>query len=303
MGWEHLLVVGGNGFIGRHVVKKALEKGLHVTVLSSSGSAGSPDAVCLQADLADAAQVANAIKGRGFEYVVNCGGYVDHQPFSKGGQRVADVHLGGVFNLVSALNRKRLKRFVNIGSSDEYGNLQGPQDEKAREAPISPYSFAKVAATHFLQMLYRMEAFPSVTLRLFLCYGPGQDDRRFLPQIIKGCLGHKSFPTSEGHQLRDFCYVDDVVEAIFAALLTNGIEGEVFNIASGQPVSIREIISQVSTIAGAGHPQFGEVPYRPGENMELYADVEKARTLLGWQPSTSLEQGLSMTIEWFRSVT
>ena len=129
-----------------------------------------------------------------------------------------DAHFRGLQNILEVLPRSRLKRFVQIGSSDEYGDAAAPQHEKLREAPISPYSLAKVACTHFLQMLHRTENFPGVTLRLFLTYGPGQDSKRFLPQIIRGCLDDRAFPASEGEQIRDFCNVHDTVLADLESL-------------------------------------------------------------------------------------
>tara|TARA_Y100000294_G_C8258488_1_gene217768 strand:- start:14 stop:505 length:492 start_codon:yes stop_codon:yes gene_type:complete len=158
----------------------------------------------------------------------------------------------------------------------------------------------KVAATHFLQMLHRTEDFPAITLRLFLTYGPGQDQHRFFPQIIKGCLEGRSFPTSAGEQLRDFCYIQDTVNTIFSSFSSHSALGEVINIASGQPVSVRHMIETVVELIGDGKPEFGEIAYRRGENMELYADVSKARKLLGWEPKISLEDGLSKTIKWVK---
>ena len=105
-----------------------------------------------------------------------------------GGKKVIDVHFGGVQNILQSVNLSALKRFVQIGSSDEYGNLSAPQTEDMRESPITPYSFGKVASTQLLQMLHRTEGLPIVILRLFLVYGPGQDYRRFIPQVIQGCL-------------------------------------------------------------------------------------------------------------------
>ena len=188
---------------------------------------------------------------------------------------------------------------MQIGSSDEYGNATAPQNEKLREDPISPYSLGKVASTHFLQMLHKTEAFPCVVLRLFLTYGPGQNEERFLPHIIMGCLNDRSFPTSPGDQLRDFCYVDDVVRAIFVVLENDSVNGEVFNIASGQPLSIRSLIECVRDLIGKGEPCFGEVPYRPAENMCLYADIQKAKELLQWEAAHKLEDGLNKTIAWY----
>jgi nucleoside-diphosphate-sugar epimerase len=158
----------------------------------------------------------------------------------------------------------------------------------------------KAAATHLLEMLYRTEGFPSTTLRLFLTYGPGQDASRFLPQIIKGCLENRSFPTSAGQQLRDFCYVQDVVEAVFAAFSQAAVRGETINVGSGTGVTIRQMIETVRAQIGKGEPLFGELAYRPGENMALYADVSKAKRLLGWSAKVPLEAGLNQTIQWFK---
>jgi nucleoside-diphosphate-sugar epimerase len=297
-----LLVVGGTGFIGRHVVAEAVRRGWDVTSLSLH--AGHPKTNArvknVAADITDRNGVKSAVGDARFEYVVNCGGYIDHASFSKGGRSVFDAHFGGVVSLVETLDRGSLRSFVNIGSSDEYGDGPAPQSETQRESPISPYSMGKAAATQFLQMLFRSEGFPAITVRLFLTYGPGQDERRFVPQIIRGCLDDKTFAASEGKQLRDFCFIDDTVAGIFAALEQQRTHGEVINIASGQPVSIRSVVETIRTLVGKGDPRYGEIAYRTGENMALYADVAKARKLLGWTPTTPFEAGLERTIDWMR---
>ena len=125
-----------------------------------------------------------------------------------------------------------------------------------RESPISPYSAAKVSATHLIQMLSNTEGFPGVVLRFFLVYGPGQNAQRFIPQIINGCLDDKTFPTSAGEQLRDFCYIDDVVEAMLLAAQSQAAQGHVINIASGQPTCIRDVIETIQAKVGRGQPLF-----------------------------------------------
>jgi len=300
------LVVGGNGFIGRHIVNQALGLGWNVTTLGLSLplKAKRDERVRhVAADVADIGALQRALTEPSFEYVVNCGGYIDHALFSIGGRKVFATHFDGVLNLVQILNKDVLKAFINIGSSDEYGNAPAPQTETQREAPISPYALGKAAATHLLEMLYRTEGFPSTTLRLFLTYGPGQDSRRFLPQIIKGCIESRSFPTSAGQQLRDFCFVEDVVEAVFATFSRPAARGETINVASGTGVTIHQMIETVQAQIGRGEPLFGEVAYRPGENMALYADVSKAKRLLGWSAKVTLEAGLNQTIQWFKDRT
>jgi len=301
MSEARLLVVGGTGFIGHHLCVEAQRRGYAVTSLSTSEAARPvPGVRYLVGDVSQSPMSDGLERELGFEYVINAGGYIDHGGFWSGGRRVVEVHLGGASNLVAACDRNVLKRFVQIGSSDEYGAAPAPQREDRREEPISPYSFAKTAASHLFQTLWRSERFPAAVARLFLVYGPGQDEKRFLPQLISGCLQNKRFPVSRGEQLRDFCHVDDVVNGVLAMLDAPDVCGEVVNIASGIPISIAGMIERVRALVGAGEPVFGEIPYRRGESMALYADISKAETLLGWRPQVSLDEGLQMTIDWYR---
>ena len=304
MNTPRLLVIGGTGFIGHHLLKSVQQKGWKMTSVSLNSPTEERfvDGVhYLHFDMANQSLVKKYL-GEDFNYVVNLSGYINHQLFRDGGSHLIDTHFTALQNLLEVLPRRKLKRFVQIGSSDEYGNASAPQLEDLREKPISPYSFAKVASTHFLQMLHRTENFPAVTLRLFLTYGPGQDTGRFLPQIIRGCLADSSFPASDGKQLRDFCYVGDTVRAILQALTVPEIEGEVFNVASGAPISIRAMIERICTLTDSGIPQFAKLPYRVGENMALYANVKKAEKILKWKAAVNLDEGLRETIDWFACV-
>jgi nucleoside-diphosphate-sugar epimerase len=298
---EKLLIAGGTGFIGSHLASHALKAGLKITVLSLNPPADDKrldGVVYLQVDLRDRTQLQKKLLLSNFEYVVNLSGYINHSPFLQDGRKVIDTHFIGLVNLLEELDWSALKCFVQIGSSDEYGNLPAPQSEEMREAPISPYSMSKVASTQLLQMLSRTEGFSSVILRLFLVYGPGQDNKRFLPQIINGCLSNECFPVSAGEQLRDFCFVEDVVRGILLALKSDRVNGQIINLASGQPVTIRKMIELVRQLTGHGAPKFGELPYRIGENMGLYADIGKAKELLKWEPKISLEEGVRRTIHF-----
>ena len=303
---DQLLVVGGAGFIGQHVVKKALTQGFNTTILSKNDckAIDKLDGVTyLSVDISHKVSLLTRLEGKVFDYVINLGGYVDHANYLNGGDKVYDVHFNGVRNLVDCLDKSKIKGFVQIGSSDEYGNNPAPQSEIQREAPISPYSCAKVASTYFLQTLYKTEKFPAVILRPFLVYGPGQGIERFIPQIIKGCINNQKFPTSKGEQLRDFCFIDDVIHAIFSSLDNDNVHGEVINIASGKPVSIKRMVNTIVDMIGSGEPQFDQIAYRSGENMALYGDITKAKKLLDWKPSVGLEQGLAETIKWVKKTT
>ncbi len=300
--YDQLLVVGGSGFIGQHVVRKCLDFGFLVTVLSKNNY---PDLYRLDkvtyfsVDISNKEDLQSVLRKKTFDYVVNLGGYIDHSNYSNGGSIVLDTHFNGVRNLVDCLDKTRIKKFVQIGSSDEYGGAIAPQSENQKEMPISLYSCSKVLSTVFLQTLYKTENFPVVIFRLFLVYGPGQNTERFIPKIIKGCLNNDKFPVSYGEQLRDFCYIDDVVNGIIKSFSCADLNGEVVNLASGNPVSIHSVIEMVRNNIGLGYPLYGGVPYRKGENMKLFADISKANRILGWKPLVSLKDGIQKTINYY----
>lgn len=304
-----VLVIGGTGFIGRTLCEHFKEKDFEVFSLSRRY----PDIILpkvryLLADVTDIESL-NSVFGVSrdhsevkFDFVINCGGAVDHRLFNDGGVEVIEQHLIGVINLLSMLDRSSIKRWVQFGSSDQYGALSAPQIEVSREQPFSPYSFAKTAVDYFLQMLWRSEGFPVTSLRLFLAYGPGQNIQRFIPQIITACLAKKEFPTSEGGQVRDFCYITDIIAAVERCFYRDQVNGEILNLGSGYPGrSIREVIEGIQSIIGTGKADYGRFPYRKGENMELVADIDKIRTILDWEPKVEFAEGILNCINYYRS--
>lgn len=300
---EKLLILGGTGFIGRHLAKESIRRGFDTFVLSLNipiEEKKVTDVHYISADLTKLEQLKDKLHLNKFEYIVNLSGYIDHSSFSDGGKNIIDTHFLGMQNLIYIINKKKLKRFIQIGSSDEYGNNPAPQNEQMPPKPFSPYSLAKVASTQFLQMLFNTESFPATILRIFLVYGPGQNNSRFLPQVIRGCIENSKFPVSTGEQLRDFCFIDDLIEGIFLCLQSNKVNGHIINLGSGDPISIRKVINLIQHKVGKGNPEFGKIPYRPEENMELYANISKAQDLMDWNPKISLEEGIRKTINHYR---
>jgi nucleoside-diphosphate-sugar epimerase len=293
-----LLVVGGTGFIGENVIGRANALGWETTSISLSSSSKA-NAKNLKCDSHNSQELAKTLCGEKFDYVVNCVGYLNHSLYFDGGQQQLDFHFKSLTNIIDNLDRTQLKCFINLGSGDEYGSAKAPQSEILREMPNSPYAMGKVASSHFLQMLHRTEGFPAVTLRIFLTYGPGQRVNRLIPQVIKACIDKLNFPTSSGEQLRDFCYIDDVVSAIFSALLSSNAHGYILNVGSGEPTSVKEVILRIKSIIGSGNPQFGSIPNRTLENSSLYPDLRLVKEVIGWSPNVSLQEGLTRTISSF----
>ena len=302
---EKILILGGNGFIGIHLIRKLRSIGYECFSLSLNKvdeKKKEDNIYYLNADISDFLELRKVIGNNKYDYVVNLSGYIDHRSLSNGGLNVLNTNFGGLLNLLRIIDLNYVKKIVQIGSSDEYGNINSPQNEAMREEPISPYSLSKLACTKLLRMLYLSENLPVVIVRLFLVYGEGQGFSRFLPQIIKGCLKNEVFPTSEGNQIRDFCYVSDIVDGIISIIKSDKVNGHILNLASGEPIKIKSVIKKVVDILGSGNPIFGEIEYRSNENLSLYADISKAKELISWNPKIDFDLGLKRTIDYYSKI-
>ena len=295
-----ILIVGGTGFIGYHLAKKCLKKGWKVTSISLNPAKKIrylTKVKYIRCDIAKKKFLQRKIK-KHFDYVVNLGGYVDHSNTKK----ILKNHYGGCKNLTEIFLKKTPLSFVQIGSSLEYGNLKSPNVEgmKCNLKPIkSTYGKAKLLCSKYVMELFKKKNFPSTVLRLYLAYGPKQDVNRFLPIIIKGCIKNKKFPCSEGAQLRDFTYIDDVVDGILKSLINKNARGQIINIGSGKPRKIRSVIENVKKISKGGYPQYGTFKLRKSEILKLYPSIKKAKNVINWRPKISFEKGLTSTIKYY----
>ena len=296
-----ILVVGGTGFIGYHLAKKSLTKGWQVTSISSNP----PKKIrylskvkYIICDITKKNILKKSIK-KSFDYVVNLSGYVDHSNKKK----TYKSHYLGCKNLTDIFLKKKPKAFVQIGSCIEYGNLKSPQKENNNFNPHlikSVYGKAKLLASMHLLNLFKKNNFPSIILRLYLAYGPKQDINRFLPIVIKSCIKNEKFPCSKGNQLRDFLYIDDVVNAILKSLTNKNARGQIINLGSGKPRIIKKIIEYIKKTLKGGYPLFGKIKLRKDEILKVYPDINKAKNKINWKPKISFKKGLKVTIGSFK---
>lgn len=299
---KSLLVIGGNGYMGRSIIMEGLNQNFKIDTITLHDCEDLiPNVSYHTLDIGNDIQVKEFFANRTYNYVVNTGGYVDHSLYSERGKEIISTHLNGVMNISSAIDRKDLINFINIGSSWEYGMAHGPHSETLREDSHTPYAFAKTAAAHFLEMLFRNENFPSTTLRCFLTFGPGQK-LGIVPSLIEACLKNEQFPCSDGQSVRDLLYIDDFVESIFACFDNQKIHGKTINIGSGIPIKIVEVINLATSIIGGGIPLFGKYIPEKTENPILFADIERAQELLNWTPKVGLEEGMARVIDWHKAI-
>jgi dTDP-glucose 4,6-dehydratase len=201
------------------------------------------------------------------------------------------VNLHGTVNLLRACTSARVRRIVVVGTSYEYGS-SGELD------PGNVYAASKVAAWAFSRMYYRAYGVPVVVARPFNVYGPGQNAHALIPSAVAAAVADQNFPTTPGEQERDFIYVQDVILGFLAAACAEGIEGRSVDLGTGHATPVRDVVRRIFALTGSrGEPQIGALSYRPGVVHKLVADAEKAARMTGWHATTSLEEGLHITID------
>ncbi len=295
-----ILIVGGTGFIGYHLAKRAKKYNWKITSISSKrpqkkrSLSGIKYLIC---DIGNKKKLQKKIKNKYFNYVVNLGGYVDHSKFKK----TYNSHYLGCKNLAEIFIKNYPETFLQMGSSGEYGNLKSPQKENKKCFPLTVYSKAKLSASLYLVKLFREKNFPATILRLYQAYGPHQDVNRFIPIVITNCLKKSKFPCSDGKQFRDFIYIEDLISAIIQALKRKQSLGKIINIGTGKPKKIRKIIKFINNYLKGGHPIYGKVKLRKDENLKTYPDLKNARRILKWKAKTNFFSGLKKTIRFYKN--
>ena len=294
---KNILIVGGTGFFGYHLLKFFLRFKWNVFSLSKSPPNNLrklKNIRYLYGDISKAKKI-EFLKDFNFNYIINCGGYVDH--INK--IRTFNTHFIGCKNLYKIFANKKIETFVQIGSSSEYGKSKSPLKETQLGKAKTIYGKSKLKASNFLLSL-KNRNFPFVIIRPFLLYGPYQDNNRFLPLTISSFLAGKKFPCSDCTQYRDFLYIDDAVRAIKACLGNKKIYRKITNIGFGKPIQLRKAINIIQKKIKKGKPDFGKIALRSDEPEVIYPDIKRAKKYLDWKPAISFQQGIIKTINYFK---
>lgn len=300
MNKKKILITGGTGFIGYHLAKKCIEYNWSVTSLSTKKPKKERKLDKVNYVFCDISNKNNITKkiNNNYDYVVNLAGYVDHSNKKK----TKISHYNGCKNLSSLFIGSNIKKFVQIGSSIEYGKTRSPQIENNDnfQKVYSVYGNAKLLSTKFLLSLKKKFSFPVTIIRLYLVYGPYQDINRVIPVTILNAINNSNFDCSDGSQYRDFTYIDDVIKAIIKVLKNKKTNGQIINIGSGKPYNIKKLILKICRLIGSGKPNFGKIKLRKDEIIKLYPNISKAKKILMWKPKISLNLGLKRTINYFK---
>jgi nucleoside-diphosphate-sugar epimerase len=287
-------VTGASGFIGSRLCTVLAAAGAEVHGISRK--ARDTDGVrWWNGDLAEPGFASRVLAAVHPDWVFHLAGLPSgSRELSAVRETLKDDFLTTVEVLIAACEHGR-PRVVLGGSMEEWS----PEDPG--HVPSSPYSAAKSAGSAYARMFHGLYDLPVVHLRIFMVYGPGQPDRtKLVPYTIETLLRGDAPQLSSGTRQVDWIYVDDVVHGLIAAALADGVEGQTLDLGSGTEVSIAELAELLAhLVGGPSAPSLGARPDRPLERRRV-ADVARARELMGWQPTTSLEDGLARTIRWLR---
>jgi nucleoside-diphosphate-sugar epimerase len=303
------LVTGGAGFIGSHIAEELLRRGERVRIADSfitgkrENLSHLTGVELVEGDLADFAIAQRAVAG--VDYVLHQAA-IPSVPRSVEDPLTSNrANIDASLNVLVAARDAQVRRLVYAGSSSAYGNTPTlPKVETMGTAPLSPYALQKLVAEQYCQMFTTLYGLETVTIRYFNVFGPRQDPSSPYSGVISlfiRALVDGRAPTiyGDGGQTRDFTYVANVVDGVLRACTAPSASGEVINVAIGSRISLNELFATLKKLTGAGvEPIYKET--RAGDVRDSQADIGKARRLLGYEPSVTLEQGLEQTVAWFR---
>ncbi len=304
-----VLVTGGGGFIGSNLVRALLERGDDVRVLDNYSTGN-------RANLADIAADVEVVEGelrsyervhaatRGVEVVFHQGALPSVPRSVQDPLTTAAVNTEGTLNVLLAARDESVRRVVFASSSSVYGNSDElPRVETQNPDPISPYGVSKLAAERYCVSFSRVYPLETVALRYFNVFGPNQDPSSqyaaVVPRFITAIGDGRAVPIyGDGEQQRDFTYVANVVEANLLAADADRVSGTIVNVATGRATSVHELADTIGSILGTTVERELH-PARTGDIRDSYADVTRARELLGWEARIGLEEGLRIAAESF----
>mgnify|MGYP001627037606 CR=1 FL=1 len=304
-----IIVTGGCGFIGSEFVRQGVKRGYNIVVLDNLTYAGDIERikevksllVFYKIDITDKDGINSIFQKERPDFVVHFAAeshvdrsILDPEPF-------LETNIKGTYNLLEASRKNNVQRFINISTDEVYGELEekGQFYETTPLNPNSPYSVTKASADMLGRAYHRTYGLPLITVRPSNNYGPWQYPEKLIPVIILKALNNEKVPVyGKGLNIREWIYVSDCVEGVFT-ILENGIDGEIYNIGSGEEKRNIEVVKTILSLMGKSDELIEFVKDRPGHDFRYSLNSDKIRKGLGWIVKTPFEEGIKRTINWY----
>lgn len=314
---RNILITGGAGFIGSHLVDRLLSEGVwQVTVVDDfndfydpsikrenvRGLASNPQFRLVEADIRDRKSLEQAFSETKFDCIVHLAARAGVRPSLLEPRLYLETNVNGTLNLLELAREQGVKQFVFGSSSSVYGtNVKVPfSEDDPIFNPISPYAATKAAGEllcHTYTHLYGMRI---VGLRFFTVYGARQRPDLAIHKFAGLISAGKPIPVfGDGSTRRDYTYIDDIIAGVRAAMDYSASDYEVINLGESRTVELRELIALLEDALGK-RAEIDWQPLQPGDVPQTFADITKARRLLGYDPQTQIEEGIKKFVEWFR---
>ncbi|MCD4689834.1 SDR family oxidoreductase [bacterium] len=305
------LVTGGAGFIGSHLAERLVELGHDVRIFDNFSTGRRENishldgrAEIIEADIRseDAMRAATA----GVDTVFHLAALASVPRSVDDPVASNDVNVRGSLNVLVASRDAGVRRLVYASSSSVYGDTpELPKREDMPARPMSPYAVGKLAGEYYARIFFQLYGLETVCLRYFNVFGPRQDPSSQYAAVVpiftsKLLVGEAPIIYGDGEQSRDFTYVSSIVSANILASERSGAEGLVFNVAHGDTVTVNELYSRLQKLTASSKEPRYEAS-RPGDVKHSYADISQARSVLEFVPIVGFDEGLALTVEWFRS--
>ena len=308
--YSKILVTGGAGFIGSHIVDRLLKEGFEVTVIDDLSTGrreniahhqNRKDFHFVKGDIRNTALVKKVVED--VDAVFHEAALVSVPRSIENPLLTNEINVSGTLNLLKACTDASVKRFIHASSTAIYGDTETlPKHEKLMPQPISPYAVSKLAAENYVKIYHKVYGLNTICLRYFNVYGSRQTYSPYsgVITIFINSLLKNEPPViyGDGKQTRDFVHVQDVVEANVLALTTKTAIGEVLNVATGTPTTINQLVAMLQQIMKTSLEPVYTSP-RPGDIRHSYADITKAKRLLQYNPKVSLRNGLTELVKWY----
>ncbi|HET9528569.1 MAG TPA: GDP-mannose 4,6-dehydratase [Pyrinomonadaceae bacterium] len=314
---KNFLITGGAGFIGSHLVDRLLAADAErVTVVDDFNDFYNPEIKrenirhhlsdpryqLVDVDIRDRAKLDQSLASKEFDCIVHLAARAGVRPSLTQPQLYNETNVNGTLNLLEFARQRNIEQFVFGSSSSVYGiNAKVPfsEDDPIRQ-PISPYAATKAAGELLCHTYSHLYGIRSVCLRFFTVYGPRQRPDLAIHKFARLITDGKPIPVfGDGTTRRDYTYVDDIIDGVVAAIDYDKSDYEVINLGESRTVELRELIALLEKELDA-HAVIDRQSPQPGDVPQTFADITKARKLLGYNPATQIEEGLRKFVDWFK---
>lgn len=291
---KRILVTGGNGYLGAHLVAALQKEGAKVFIMDQKTTGAENE---FAVNITSREEVERAIGQIRPEVIYHLAASLNRDRDFANHDKVMQVNYYGTINLLYSLQNVAYENFIFTSTSEVYGGNKAPFTEKQLPDPASPYSLSKFFAETAIRTFSQLHNKPFTILRLFNFFGKNMPESFFIPQLLNSLRNEASFKMTKGAQARDFLYVNDIIQALVLAGINPKARNEVFNVCSGKSTTLRQLVTEFKKrVKGKCKIEFGALPYRENEVWNMVGSNSKIKSKLGFKVKYNTRQAIDELI-------